>query len=139
MRIHDIRNCKIGATTLEFGRNAKILTDLRNFDYLCGKEITMEDFGMVQGITSIFGFLAVCVVMMWKIVSDKKENDKSKENAEKIAKILEYVTTEREESKRRQDEMQKQIADNTSAIEKITEILDGISKKMSKFAPKNKK
>ena len=43
---------------------------------------------MVQGITSIFGFLAVCVVMMWKIVSDKKENDKSKENAEKIAKIL---------------------------------------------------
>ena len=98
----------------------------------------MEDFGMVQGITSIFGFLAVCVVMMWKIVSDKKENDKSKENAEKIAKILEYVTTEREESKRRQDEMQKQIKDNTSAIEKITEILDGISKKMSKFAPKTK-
>ena len=98
----------------------------------------MEDFGIVQGITSIFGFLAVCVVMMWKIVSDKKENDKSKENAEKIAKILEYVTTEREESKRRQDEMQKQIQDNTSAIEKITEILDGISKKMAKFAPKTK-
>lgn len=98
----------------------------------------MEDFGMVQGITSIFGFLAVCVVMMWKIVSDKKDNDKSKENAEKIAKILEYVTTEREESKRIQDEMRKQIQDNTSAIEKITEILDSISKKMSKFAPKTK-
>ena len=98
----------------------------------------MEDFGMVQGITSIFGFLAVCVVMMWKIVSDKKENDTSKENAEKIAKILEYVTTEREESKRRQDEMQRQIQDNTSAIEKITEILDNLSKKLSKFAPKNK-
>ena len=98
----------------------------------------MEDFGMVQGITSIFGFLAVCVVMMWKIVSDKKENDKSKENAEKIAKILEYVTTEREESKRRQDEMQRQIQDNTSAIEKITEILDNLSKKLSKFATKTK-
>ena len=76
--------------------------------------------------------------MMWKIVSDKKENDKSKENAEKIAKILEYVTTEREESKRMQDEMRKQIQDNTSAIEKITEILDNLSKKLSKFAPKNK-
>ena len=76
--------------------------------------------------------------MMWKIVSDKKENDKSKENAEKIAKILEYVTTEREESKRRQDEMQKQIQDNTSAIEKITEILDNLSKKLSKFATKTK-
>ena len=44
---------------------------------------------MVQGITSIFGFLAVCVVMMWKIVSDKKDNDKSKEFEVKIAKILE--------------------------------------------------
>ena len=98
----------------------------------------MEDFGMVQGITSIFGFLAVCVVMMWKIVSDKKENDKSKENAEKIAKILEYVTTEREESKRRQDEMQKQIADNTSAIEKITEILDNLSKKCLNLHRKTK-
>jgi septal ring factor EnvC (AmiA/AmiB activator) len=98
----------------------------------------MEDFGMVQGITSIFGFLAVCVVMMWKIVSDKKDNENAKETAKKIAQILEYITTEKEESKRRQDEMQKQIQDNTSAIEKITEILDGISKKMSKFAPKTK-
>ena len=99
----------------------------------------MEDFGGVFGqIGTIFGFLAFCIAMIWKVVSDKKENDKSKETAEKIAKILEYVTTEREESKRRQDEMQKQIQDNTSAIEKITEILDGISKKMSKFAPKNK-
>lgn len=98
----------------------------------------MEDFGMVQGITSIFGFLAVCVVMMWKIVSDKKDNDKQKELQVKVGKILEYVTTEREESKRRQDEMQKQIQDNTSAIEKITEILDNLSKKLSKFAPKTK-
>ena len=98
----------------------------------------MEDFGMVQGITSIFGFLSVCVVMMWKIVSDKKENDKSKENAEKIAKILEYVTTEREESKRMQDEMRKQIQDNTSAIEKITEILDNLSKKCLNLHRKTK-
>lgn len=98
----------------------------------------MEDFGMVQGITSIFGFLAVCVVMMWKIVSDKKDNENTKETAKKIAQILEYITTEKEESKRRQDEMQKQIKDNTSAIEKITEILDNLSKKLSKFAPKNK-
>lgn len=98
----------------------------------------MEDFGMVQGITSIFGFLAVCVVMMWKIVSDKKDNENTKETSKKIAQILEYITTEKEESKRRQDEMQRQIQDNTSAIEKITEILDGISKKMSKFASKTK-
>lgn len=98
----------------------------------------MEDFGMVQGITSIFGFLAVCVVMMWKIVSDKKDNDKIKDMGKQIAEILTYITKEKETTKQRQDEMQKQIQDNTSAIEKITEILDGISKKISKFAPKNK-
>lgn len=98
----------------------------------------MEDFGMVQGITSIFGFLAVCVVMMWKIVSDKKDNDKIKDMGKQIAEILTYITKEKETTKQRQDEMQKQIADNTSAIEKITEILDGISKKLSKFAPKTK-
>jgi septal ring factor EnvC (AmiA/AmiB activator) len=98
----------------------------------------MEDFGMVQGITSIFGFLAVCVVMMWKIVSDKKDNDKIKDMGKQIAEILTYITKEKETTKQRQDEMQKQIKENTSAIEKITEILDGISKKMSKFAPKTK-
>ena len=40
----------------------------------------MEDFGMVQGITSIFGFLAVCVVMMWKIVSDKNLRETPQES-----------------------------------------------------------
>lgn len=98
----------------------------------------MEDFGMVQGITSIFGFLAVCVVMMWKVISDKKDNDKQKEMQEKVAKILEYITTEREKNTQEREVMQKQIQANTTAIEKITEILDNLSKKLSKFAPKTK-
>lgn len=49
----------------------------------------MEDLGFTQGLTTIFGFLAVCIAMIWKVVSDKKDDGKSKENAEKIAKILE--------------------------------------------------
>lgn len=98
----------------------------------------MEDFGMVQGITSIFGFLAVCVVMMWKVVSDKKDNDRIKEMQERIAKILEYITTEKEKNAEERENIWKQTQANTSAIEKITEILDGISKKITKFAPKNK-
>lgn len=99
----------------------------------------MEDFGMVQGITSIFGFLAVCVVMMWKIVSDKKDNDKIKDMGKQIAEILTYITKEKETTKQRQDEMQKQIQENTSAIEKITEILDNLSKKLSKMGQKSHK
>lgn len=98
----------------------------------------MEGLDLIGGISTIFGFLAVCLAMMWKVVSDKKDGDKVKEMGEKITKILDYVTSEKDEMRKRQDEMQKQIAENTSAIAKITEILDGISKKMSKFAPKNK-
>ncbi|MBQ5900843.1 MAG: hypothetical protein IIW86_03170 [Clostridia bacterium] len=98
----------------------------------------MEGLDLMGGITTIFGFLAVCLVIIWKVVSDKKDNDKQKEMQEKVAKILEYITTEREKNTQEREVMQKQIQANTTAIEKITEILDGISKKMSKFAPKNK-
>lgn len=98
----------------------------------------MEGLDLIGGISTIFGFLAVCLAMIWKVVSDKKDNDKIKDIGKQIAEILTYITKEKEATKQRQDEMQKQIAENTSAIAKITEILDEISKKMNKFAPKSK-
>ena len=56
----------------------------------------MEDLGFTQGLTTIFGFLAVCIAMIWKVVSDKKDDGKVKEMHEKITKILEYITTEKD-------------------------------------------
>lgn len=96
----------------------------------------MEDFGMVQGITSIFGFLAVCVVMMWKIVSDKKDNGKIKEIGEKITEILTYITKEKEATIQRQNEQQKQIDQHTKAIERVCGVLEELT---SKLAARTKK
>ena len=92
----------------------------------------MEDFGMMGGITTIFGFLSVCVIMIWKVVSDKKDTDKVKEMGEKIAKILEYITTEKEGNERKMNELQRQIEQNTKAIGEISEILGKISAKLNK-------
>lgn len=97
----------------------------------------MEDFGGVFGqIGTIFGFLAFCIAMIWKVVSDKKENDKSKETAEKITKILEYITKEREENRQRQDDIQKQVAENTKAISSISANMNEISVILEKVTAK---
>ena len=105
--------------------------------YLCEKQTQMEDLGFTQGLTTIFGFLAVCIAMIWKVVSDKKDDGKVKEMHEKITKILEYITTEKEKSNIRQDEMQKQIEQNTKAISEISGILEKISAKLNAKPKKN--
>lgn len=96
----------------------------------------MEGLDLIGGISTIFGFLAVCLAMMWKVVSDKKDTDKVKEMGEKIAKILEYITTEKEGNERKMNELQRQIEQNTKAIGEISEILGKISAKLNKNSVK---
>ena len=110
---------------------------MQNKMYLCEKQQAMEDLGFTQGLTTIFGFLAVCIAMIWKVVSDKKDDSKVKEMHEKITKILEYITTEKEKSNIRQDEMQKQIEQNTKAISEMSGILEKISAKLNAKPKKN--
>lgn len=99
----------------------------------------MEDFNIIQGVTSIFGFLSVCVIMIWKVVSDKKEDDKTKDVHDKITRILEYITTEKEGNERKMNELQRQIEQNTKAIGEISDILGKISAKLSKMGQKSHK
>lgn len=97
----------------------------------------MEDFGGVFGqIGTIFGFLAFCIAMIWKVVSDKKDNGKIKEIGEKITEILTYITKEKEATIQRQNEQQKQIDQHTKAIERVCGVLEELT---SKLAARTKK
>lgn len=91
----------------------------------------MEDFNIIQGVTSIFGFLSVCVIMIWKVVSDKKDNDRIKENSVKITQILDYITTEREENRRITTEMQKSIETLSENQKEIVAMLGELRKNLA--------
>ena len=103
--------------------------------YICRNEQTtikaMEELTGMGGITTIFGFLCVCLVMIWKVISDKKDNEKTKEMREKITEILSYITTERQETKR-------VLEEHTEQISKISVALDKILNKLNKSTNYNK-
>lgn len=91
----------------------------------------MEGLDLMGGISTIFGFLAVCLVMIWKVISDKKDGDKVKENSVKITQILDYITTEREENRRITTEMQKSIETLSENQKEIVAMLGELRKNLA--------